>query len=149
MINLLPNRNSRGINNINSKLKSIFKSHKREQFSIEKSRGQLAREKKEKDDKEKAEREEKEKIARQNLYQDTPEGIISKKCNLYTDQPTCVADTDCFFNLNINKCLRSNRVPGAPGLPGAVIAPPTTISGLTQNLIKIPDLLPSDNEKKL
>jgi hypothetical protein len=154
IVNLLqPKANSKkGINNINSKLKSIFKSHKREQFSIEKSRGQLDREKKDKNNKERVEREEKEKKARQDLYQDTPEGIISKKCNLYTDQPTCIADTDCFFNLNINKCLRSNRVPGAPGAtgaPGAPIAPPTTVSGLTQNLIKIPELLPSNNEKKL
>lgn len=155
-VNLLPAGNNKqgikGINNINSKLKSIFKSHKRDQFSIEKSRGQLDKEKKEKNNKERAEREEKEKKARQDLYQDTPEGIISKKCNLYADQPTCVADTDCFFNANINKCLRSNRqpgAPGAPGVPGVPIAPPTTVTGLTQNLIKIPELLPSDNEKKL
>jgi hypothetical protein len=39
--------------------------------------------------------------------------------------------------------------PGTPGAPGAVIAPPTTVTGLTQNLIKIPELFPSNNEKKL
>lgn len=151
IVNLLPQKENskKGINNLNSKLKSIFKSHKREQFSIEKSRGQLDKEKKEKNNKERAEREEKEKKARQDLYQDTPEGIIAKKCNLYADKPACDTDTDCFFNPNINKCLRSTRPPVAPGVPGAPIAPPTTVSGLTQNLIKIPELTPSNNEKKL
>ena len=150
-INLLPEANSKlGISKLNSKLKSIFKSQKKYKYSFDKSRRQIDKEKKEKDEKEKLEREEREKKARMNQYQESPEGIIAKKCLQYQDQPTCVADTDCFYSANINKCLRNTRGPVGPAVPGLAIGPPiAALSGLDADLINIPELEDSDDEQKL
>lgn len=145
VVNLLNEANSKqGIDQINSKLQSIFKPKTKPLFSIEKTRGELQKEKKEQDEKEEKERKDK-----FQYYPETPEGLIQKKCNLLPDKPSCDADSDCFFSPNINKCIRSVKPPGAP--PGFLtpIPPPVPVIPGTPGLITIPVLIDSNNEQKL
>jgi len=111
-IDMFASNSQKGLSKLNNAVKNIIKSKKKSisPFSVNKTKSMVFKEAK---DKKNAENKAK-------APPITKEQIIDSKCKLYGENAEmCKADTDCYFSINANKCLKGDNTkkPPVAGLP--------------------------------
>jgi len=111
-IDMFASNSQKGLSKLNNAVKNIIQSKKKSisPFSVNKTKSMVFKEAK---DKKNAENKAK-------APPITKEQIIDSKCKLYGENAEmCKADTDCYFSINANKCLKGDNTkkPPVAGLP--------------------------------